>query len=61
MGVCIDYLAVKMAGQPTLQNLRTPPILAGEESYLEWLEDLKVWVLFTDLVKKNRDLQCTSY
>ena len=43
-----------MAGQPTLQNLRTPPILAGEESYLEWLEDLKVWVLFTDLDKKKQ-------
>ena len=37
-----------------LSNLRTPPILAGEESYLEWKEDLAVWELFTDLEKRKR-------
>ena len=37
-----------------LDNLRTPPILAGEESYLEWKEDLAVWELFTDLEKRKR-------
>ena len=37
-----------------LNNLRTPSILAGEESYLEWKEDLAVWELFTDLEKRKR-------
>ena len=43
-----------MASQQTMQSLRTPPILAGEESYLEWKDDIKVWELFTDLEKKKR-------
>ena len=42
------------ANSNSMNNLRTPPILAGEESYLEWKEDLAVWELFTDLEKKKR-------
>ena len=38
----------------SINSLRTPPILAGEDSYLEWKEDLKVWELFTELEKKKR-------
>ena len=38
----------------SIQNLRTPPILAGQDSYVEWKEDLKVWLLFTDLEVKRR-------
>ena len=37
-----------------MQTLRTPPVLAGQESYLEWKDDIKVWELFTDLEKKRR-------
>ena len=42
------------ANSNSMNSLRTPPILAGEESYLEWKEDLAVWELFTDLEKKKR-------
>ena len=43
-----------MASQQSMQSLRTPPVLAGQESYLEWKEDIKVWELFTDLEQKKR-------
>ena len=38
----------------SIQTLRTPPILAGQDSYLEWKEDISVWELFTDLVQTKR-------
>ena len=40
--------------QHSYGSLRTPPILAGEDSYLEWKEDIKIWELFTDLVNTKR-------
>lgn len=43
-----------MASPNRMQSLRTPPVLAGQESYMEWKEDLKVWELFTDLVVAKR-------
>ena len=38
----------------SMNNLRTPPSLKGEDSYLEWKEDLAVWEMFTDLEKSKR-------
>ena len=38
----------------SIQTLRTPLILAGQDSYLEWKEDISVWELFTDLVQTKR-------
>ena len=40
--------------QNSYGTLRTPPILTGEDSYLEWKDDLKIWQLFTDLVNTKR-------
>ena len=40
--------------QHSYDSLRTPPILTGEDSYLEWKEDIKIWELFTDLVNTKR-------
>jgi len=40
--------------QHSYGSLHTPPILTGEDSYLEWKEDIKIWELFTDLVNTKR-------
>ena len=36
------------------QQLKTPPVLADEDGYGEWLNDVKIWQLFTDLEKKKQ-------
>ena len=33
-----------------------PPILQGEELYLEWKQDIEIWSLFTDLQKEKQGL-----
>ena len=30
------------------------PILQGEEFYTEWMQDLKIWMLLTDLPKEKQ-------
>ena len=36
------------------QQLKTPPALVDEDGYGEWLNDVKIWQLFTDLEKKKQ-------
>ena len=36
------------------QQLKTPPVLVDEDGYGEWLNDVKIWQLFTDLEKKKQ-------
>ena len=35
-------------------NMKTPPALESEEQYLEWVNDLKIWQLLTDLPKAKQ-------
>ena len=36
------------------QQLKTSPVLVDEDGYGEWLNDVKLWQLFTDLDKKKQ-------
>ena len=36
------------------RNLKMPPVLETEDQYLEWVNDLKIWQLFTDLEKAKQ-------
>ena len=36
------------------QQLKMPPVLVDEDGYGEWLNDVKIWQLFTDLEKKKQ-------
>ena len=36
------------------QQLKTPSVLVDEDGYGEWLNDVKIWQLFTDLEKKKQ-------
>ena len=36
------------------QQLKTPQVLVDEDGYGEWLNDVKIWQLFTDLEKKKQ-------
>ena len=35
-------------------NVKMPPVLESEDSYIEWINDLKIWQLFTDLPKAKQ-------
>ena len=35
-------------------NMKMPPALESEEQYLEWVNDLKIWQLLTDLPKAKQ-------
>ena len=35
-------------------SLKMPPVLVDEDHYGEWLSDLGIWVLYTDLAKEKQ-------
>ena len=35
-------------------NVKMPPVLESEDAYIEWINDLKIWQLFTDLPKAKQ-------
>ena len=35
-------------------SLKTPPVLVDEDHYGEWISDLGVWLLYTDLAKEKQ-------
>ena len=36
--------------------MKQPPILQGEEFYTDWMKELQIWMLLTDLPKEKQGL-----